>query len=495
MNQSELATLSAFRIAESVRKKELSAVEVVAAAIERTEKRNPSLNSVVFTDFEAAMKRAHELETKIMRGGSVGILAGVPTYMKDLFDFKPGWPSTMGGIRALTKFIPDLYSHYPARMEKADAIVLGKTNSATMGFSGLTDNFLFGPTKNPFDTSRNSGGSSGAGAAIADGIVPIAEGSDGGGSIRIPAAWTCVVGLQASFGRLPVVMRPNAFGAAAPFVYEGPMAREVIDVALSMNALATYDARDPHSIETSIDFVEVMRRPIKGKKIGFTSNFGIYPVESGIANVVADAVKAFELAGARVEELKVHIPYSPAELGDLWCRMICAGSFAVFQSLKGAGIDILQNHREDLPQELLQWIDVAKGMSLPELQADQIMRSVVLDEFVRVFDSYDYIVAPTTACLPVKNSADGDTVGPSEIKGIKVNRRIGWGMTQFTNFTGNPCASVPAGMANGLPVGLQIMGRRRADDDVLAACASFEQIRPWKQYYKLLEHRSLESHS
>src|SRR5216684_2704267 len=272
MNHNELATLSAFRIAELVRKKELSAVEVVAAAIERTEKRNPSLNSVVFTDFEAAMKRAHELETKIMRGGSVGILAGVPTYMKDLFDFKPGWPSTMGGIRALTKFIPDLYSHYPAQMEKADAIVLGKTNSATMGFSGLTDNFLFGPTKNPFDTSRNSGGSSGAGAAIADGIVPIAEGSDGGGSIRIPAAWTCVVGLQASFGRFPVVMRPNAFGAAAPFVYEGPMAREVIDVALSMNALATYDARDPHSIETSSDFVEVMRRPIKGKKIGFPRN-------------------------------------------------------------------------------------------------------------------------------------------------------------------------------------------------------------------------------
>ncbi|MBR0911559.1 amidase [Bradyrhizobium japonicum] len=491
MKQDDLATLSASRIAELVRNKQLSPVEVVAAAIERTEKRNPTLNSVIFTDFGAAKERAHALEARIMHGDSVGILAGVPTYMKDLFDFKPGWPSTLGGIRALSNFKPNVYSHYPARMEKADAIVLGKTNSATMGFCGITDNLLFGPTRNPFDTSRNSGGSSGGAAAVADGIVPIAEGTDGGGSIRIPAAWSCVVGFQASFGVLPAVIRPNAFGATTPFVYEGPMAREVIDIALSMNALATFDARDPHSIETSVDFVEATGRPIKGKRIGFTSNFGMFPVESGIANVVTYAVKSFELAGAHVDEVRFRIPYCPMELSDLWCRMISAGSFAAFQSLRESGVDILKDHREDLPQELLHWIDVAARMSLPELQADQIMRSIVFDEFLRIFENYDYIVAPTTACLPIKNGSDGDTVGPSEIDGIKINRRIGWAMTYFTNFTGNPCASVPAGMVNGLPVGLQIMGRRRADDDVLAACACFEQIRPWKQYYRLLEHRAL----
>ena len=127
----------------------------------------------------------------------------------------------------------------------------------------------------------------------------------------------------------------------------------------------------------------------------------------------------------------------------------------------------------------------------PELQADQVLRTVVFDEFVRVFQSYDYIVAPTTACLPVDNGSDGDTVGPSEINGIRVNPRVGWAMTNFTNFTGNPCASVPAGLANGLPVGLQIMGRRRGDDDVIAACASFERIRPWKGHYNRVEHRVL----
>lgn len=269
------------------------------------------------------------------------------------------------------------------------------------------------------------------------------------------------------------------------------MAREVVDVALSMNVLAKADPRDPHSVETSFDFLDAMNRSVKGKKIGFTTNFGIFPVEPEVANVVTDAVKTFELAGAHIEPLEIRLPFSSAKLSDLWCRMICAGSYAVLQSLSKTGIDILKDHRADLPPELVHWIGVAERMSLRELHADQLMRTIVFDEFVRVFEAYDYIVAPTTTCLPVKNGHDGDTLGPFEVNGIPVNRRIGWAMTYFSNFTGNPCASVPAGMTSGLPVGLQIMGRRRADEDVIAACACFERLRPWKPQYDALSHRAL----
>src|SRR5690606_9108883 len=143
-----------------------------------------------------------------------------------LFDSRPGWPTTFGGIPALKDFMPDYSSTYPSRMEAQDAILIGKTNSPVLGFCGATDNPLFGATGNPFDVTRNSGGSSGgSAAAVADGIVTVAGATDGGGSIRIPASWSGTAGFQPSAGRVPMVMRPNAFGAAAPFLYEGAVAR------------------------------------------------------------------------------------------------------------------------------------------------------------------------------------------------------------------------------------------------------------------------------
>lgn len=483
MRQDEYAKLSARTISDMVRLRTISPVEITKAAIERTEKCNPSLNAVIFTDFEAAISRAKDLESRIMKGEDVGILAGVPTYMKDLFDFKPGWPATLGGIRALRDFVPDFYSHYPERMEKAGAIVLGKSNSATMGFSGTTDNFLFGPTRNPFDHSRNSGGSSGGVATVAASIVPIAEGSDGGGSIRIPAAWSGAVGFQPSFGRIPVVMRPNAFGATAPFVYEGPMAREVADIALSMNVLACFNPADPHSIETTMDFREATTRSLSGLRIGFSEDFGIFPVDREIRRTISAAVKTFENAGAHVENLDLKIPFSAIEIGELWCRMIAGGSFSVLEHFRTNGLDILKDHPEDLPPLLVHWIQVAKEMKLPELQKDQIMRTVLFDAFAAAFQNYDLIVSPTTTCMPVHN-AKKDTMGPALLEGKALEPRIGWALTCFTNFNGHPAASVPAGLIDGMPVGMQIMGRRRADDMVIAACAEFERQQPWMKIYE-----------
>ena len=491
MDQDIFAGLSASEIARLVRARQVSPRDVIEAAIARTESRNPSLNAIIYTDFEQARLRARQLEQRIMQGETVGLLAGVPTFMKDLFDFKPGWPSTLGGIRALKAFKPDFYSNYPERMERADAILLGKTNSATFGFSGTTDNMLFGPTCNPFDTTKNSGGSSGAAAAVSDGIVPIAQGSDGGGSIRIPAAWSGAVGFQPSFGRLPIVMRPNAFGATAPFLYEGPIARDVADVALALNALAWFNPADPYSDETTIDYTSVLNRSLEGKKIGYTQDFGIFPVDRRISALIAESVRAFEFAGAHVEEMKINIPLTSVELIQLWSRMIASGTYAVLQNFKAGGCDILKDHTDDLPKTLREWVAVAEHMTLPQLQADQVTRTVIFDAFVDAFRRYDFIVSPTTACLAVDNRAGGDTVGPEKMNGVALEPRLGWAMTCFTNFIGHPAASLPAGLIGDLPAGLQIIGRRRADDDVIAACAAFERIRPWKAIYHRLRSRSL----
>jgi amidase len=170
------------------------------------------------------------------------VLHGVPTAIKDLFDFQPGWPATFGGIRALKDLTLDISCPFAERIQRAGAIVLGKTNSPIMGFRGTCDNYLFGPSRNPFAPAKNTGGSSGgSAAAVADGLLPLAEGTDGGGSIRIPASWCGVYGYKASFGRIPYVNRPNAFAGINPFLFEGPITRTVGDAALALDALAGYD--------------------------------------------------------------------------------------------------------------------------------------------------------------------------------------------------------------------------------------------------------------
>ena len=254
-----------------------------------------------------------------MSGEELGSLHGVPTAMKDLFDFKPGWPCTFGGVRALKDLVIDAYCVFAERVEKAGAILIGKTNSPVMGFRGVTDNYLFGPTGNPFDTAYNPGGSSGgSAAAVADGLVPFAEGTDGGGSIRIPAAWTGVYGYKASFGRVPMVMRPDAWAHTNPYIYEGPLTRTVEDAALVMNALSGYDARDPYSLDEDVDFLPATRRSIKGMRIAYSPDLDVFPVDPRIAKVVGEAVEAFKEAGATVEEVEARHHARPARaLGSL----------------------------------------------------------------------------------------------------------------------------------------------------------------------------------
>jgi amidase/aspartyl-tRNA(Asn)/glutamyl-tRNA(Gln) amidotransferase subunit A len=364
-----------------------------------------------------------------------------------------------------------------------------------MGFRGTCDNYLFGPTRNPFNGTKNSGGSSGgSAAAVADGLLPLAEGTDAGGSIRIPAAWCGVYGYKPSFGRVPFLARPNAFGAAdSPFLFEGPITRTVEDAALALNSLAGYDSRDPFSLdEPAVDYTAATQRSIRGLRIAYSPNLDVFPVESRVAEVVAKAVQAFEDAGAYVEEVKLGITRPQRELSDVWSRLYMLLNLQALDSYKQAGTDLLGEHRDDFPPEYLYWVEQAQQMSALDYYQDQAIRTEVYDAFQGVLNKYDLLITPTLACPAVDNASDGNTVGPRAINGEEIDPLIGWCLTYFVNFTGHPAASIPAGLtADGLPVGMQIIGRRHADADVLAASAAFERLRPWSASYQACRDRSL----
>jgi amidase len=360
----ELAYATATELADRIRRRQLSPVELLDAVIARIEARNPSLNAFVFTAFDEARDRAKQAERALTSGAALGPLHGVPTALKDLFDFKPGWPATFGGVRALREFSVPAHCTYAERMEAAGAILVGKTNSPVMGFRGTCDNYLFGPSRNPFDTTKNTGGSSGgSAAAVADGLLPLSEATDGGGSVRIPASWCGLYGFKASFGRVPYTGRPDAFGSLNPFLYEGAVTRTVDDSALALDVLAGYDDRDPFALDDPVSLSGATRRSIRGWRIAYSPDFGAFPVDRRVAGVVQRAVQAFEEAGAVVEEVALTFDYDQRELSDLWCRLITPLNIEGLEGLKEQGVDLLGEHRDDFPPEYLRWIDEGYRMS------------------------------------------------------------------------------------------------------------------------------------
>ena len=483
----ELAKLSATETALAIRERRVSSSEVVAAAIDRIEAANPKLNAFVFTAYEEALESATQADIAAARGDQLGAMHGVPTAMKDLFDFKPGWPSTLGGIPQLKNNIADMRCGFVESMEAAGAIFIGKTNSPAMGFRGTTDNAAFGPTSNPFDVTRNAGGSSGgSAAAVASGMLAVAEGTDGGGSVRIPAAWTNTVGYRASAGRTPLLVRPNAFANTLPYIFEGTLTRNVEDAILSLGILQGAHPGDPNCHEMVNDFSDAALSGIKGMKIGFSPNLDVFPVENEIAEVVANATKVFEQAGAHVEEITIGLTRDQREYSDIWCRLFVPIMRHSFDAIKASGLDLLSaENRHGLAPDLLEWVEgVGPGYSADDLFRDLSVRTEVFDAYQATFAKYDLIISPTVTAMPVKNTDDGNTKGPSQINGIDIDPLIGWCPTFLTNFTGHPSVSVPAGLGtSGLPVGLHIAGRRQADRDVLAAAAVFERLRPWAQHY------------
>ncbi|MFL5863573.1 MAG: amidase [Solirubrobacteraceae bacterium] len=490
----ELTFASASELARAIRSRELSPVEVLDDFAARIEQRNTSVNAFVFLDLEQARERAREAERAVVRGAPLGPLHGVPTAMKDLFDFKPGWPATFGGIPALKDFVLDAYCGWAERMEAAGAIILGKTNSPVMGFRGTCDNPLFGPSCNPFDTTRNTGGSSGgSAAAVADALVPFGEGTDAGGSVRIPASWCGVYGFIQSFGRAPLLPRPNAFSSINPFIFEGVISRTVEDAALALSALTGPHPRDPLSFPfPDEDLLGALRGSIRGWRVAYSPDFGGFPVEPAVSEVVAQAAHAMEEAGAHVEEVAFRLPRDQRELSDLLFRVLLPANVQAIETLKTMGVDLLGEHRDQLPPQYLRWLEQGYRLTALDMSRDQEVRTEVFEAIQDVFADHDLLITPTLACLAVKNATDGNTVGPSTVNGVSVDELVGWCLTYPVNFTGHPAASVPVGLAaGGLPVGMQIIGRRHADRSVLCASAVLERVRPWRDTYQRAAQRPL----
>jgi amidase len=478
---SHLMDLDAVELVAMILRRQASSHEAVLAAKRRIEQLNSALNAVITPLFEEALATARRLDAALAAGEPAGPLHGVPIVIKDLFDFRSGVRNTFG-CRALAHFVPNETSAHIARLEHAGAVIMGKTNTPEFGHKGTTDNQLFGPTSTPFDLTRNAGGSSGgSAAAVAAGMVPLGQGSDAGGSVRIPAAWCGIVGFKPTFGRIPLTGGRNAFGTHSPFVHVGTLSRTVRDAALMTQVMLGPHPRDPFSApDDGVDLPSAVNQSLEGMRIAFSPDWGVFAVDEEVESVVRGAVDALAEAGAAVEEPQFALPCSQEALAALWRRQIGVFYAEFFAALESAGLPLLARASDDIPEEVRTMAAFGQAASALDARKDQWLRSEVYNVVQDLFERYDFLVTPTVTCLPVKNSSDGRTLGPSTVAGAEVERCIGWCMTHPVNFTGHPAASVPAGLTrDGLPVGMQVIGRRYADGSVLAACRAVEERRPW----------------
>jgi Asp-tRNA(Asn)/Glu-tRNA(Gln) amidotransferase A subunit family amidase len=471
---------SAGSIAGRIKAGQATAVETAEAFLRRIDDENPRINAFVTVTYDLALEAAAKCDAAAAEGRSLGPLHGVPVAIKDLGDARAGVRSTFGSS-PLRDYVSTDTSIFIQRLEDAGAIIVGKTNAPEFGHKGVTDNFVSGPTRNPFDTTRNSGGSSGgAAAAVAAGMVPIAQGTDGGGSVRIPASWCGIYGLKPSFGRIADVARPNAFITASPYSSVGPLARSVDDAALMLSVMAGPDARDPLSLPaTESSLATVAPDGLKGKRIGFSADLGGFPVDPAVAAVVAQSLEALERAGAIVEPVSMVLPADQFELALLWGRLMGGLYSDTLAGLRDEGYDLLGDHLDELTPALRDMLVAAQSRSAMDARADEHLRSAVLDSIEDAFAGFDLLASPTLAITAVENRTDGLTTGPSEIGGVPVDPSIGWCLTYPFNFTGHPAASLPAGLSNGLPVGLQLVAPRHQDAALLAASSAFERESPW----------------
>lgn len=475
---------SASEIATRIRRGDLTATEVVRECLTRIEDRD-DINAFVTVFEEDAMENARHADAVLAEGRSLGPLHGVPVAVKDLFDFKAGERNTFGSV-PFAAYVPERSSTYVERLESAGAIVVGKTNTPEFGHKGVTDNRLFGPTSTPFDTTRNAGGSSGgSAAAVADGLVPLAQGSDGGGSIRIPASFCGVYGFKATYGRVAQEIRPDAFLSHTPFIHSGPITRTVEDAALMLDVMAGPHPRDPLSVpDDGTDFTAAITRNIDDLDVAYSPDAGGFPIDGRVRDVVDDAVDVLAETGATIQQIDLEFPYSHVELSEMWLRQIGTLYQSMLEGFRDEGIDLLTDHRDELTEEFATLLEDTQEMSVVEYKQDDQIRTEIYDTLQTVLTEFDLLVTPTLAVPPIKNAEQGETVGPTAIEGEPVEPLIGWCPTFITNFTGHPSASLPAGMtASGLPIGMQLIGDRYADETVLAASAAFERIQPWHEHY------------
>lgn len=470
--------LSAAALARKIKDRELSPVAVVDVFLERIHARNDRTNAFVTVTEDRARAAAQEAENQLASGAPTGPLHGVPVAIKDLEDVA-GVRTTYGST-LFEDFVADESEEFVTRLEDAGAIVIGKTNTPEFGLGSTTTNIVAGKTNCPFDVDRVAGGSSGgAGAAVAESLVPIAQGSDTGGSIRTPAACCGVVGFKPTFGRIPRVDRPNAFSVHTPFSHLGPMARTVEDAALMFTVMEGHDPRDPFSLpDAHLDFVGATRKPIDDLSIGYSPTLGGFPVSETVRGVMDEAVETFGSAGVQVEHTEPSYALDQATILEAYYRFVRVRWEALFDSLEDDGFDPRGADKSRLGDELVEVVLQADPVTTREYKQAESIRTTVLDGINDMLDSFDAVVTPTTGVVPFKH---GDF--PTEIDGQEIEPRRGWLLTQPCNFTGHPTVTIPAGFTGGLPVGMQIISDRYADPMALRVSAGYERLNPWGDHY------------
>ncbi len=456
---------TAWETAAAIRARELTAVEALEAALKRIEKANPALNAFIYVDPEAALKAAKQVDEGWDWNESPGLLAGVPIGVKDLEGVED-MPYTEGS-RAYQNRLADSDSVQVARLKGAGAVVVGKTNTPEFGFMPYTTNLLFGPTGNPWNPELTPGGSSGGSAsAVASGMVPLATASDGGGSIRIPAAMCGIYGIKPSAGRIPRAdVHASHWGTHST---RGPLSRNVRDAGLYMDAVAGPHPNDLDSLDGPVGVYEraAMTAPPKLRRIAWSSNLGNAAVDEQVAGIARQAAQA--LAAALGVELVEADPGFGATMAT-WYTLAATGDAAM--------LDTMTNEERALVDPMfLAFAERARAITGVQIASAQQDRHTLNRTMTEFFNEYDLLCTPTCAALPFPKAGPP----PSVIGGKQTPPG---GVVPFTapfNTTGHPAASLPAGMSReGLPVGLQVIAPRHLDTLLLSVSALYEQARPW----------------
>ncbi len=467
MGSYEICWMSASDLARAIAVKKLSPVEVVKAILERIEVINPKINAYVTVTADLAMGMARTAEEAVMKKKKLGLLHGVPLSIKDV-TFTKGVRTTMGS-RLMEDHIPGEDAVHVARLKQAGAIPLGKTNTPEFAAKGVTENFLFGTTRNPWDLARTTSGSSGgAGAALAAGLGPLATGNDVGGSIRMPASCCGVVGLKPQFGRVP---NYPLFHLWEGLLHEGPMTRTVRDAALMLDVMAGPHWGDRYSLPASgLSLVKSLKGGVGGLRIAWSPHLGYAAVSRQVREICEKATKKFSEMGAKVEEASPDFgnpekTYLALMNTDLSARLSLFGSL------------------EELKAKLHPWI-IERVMPWKDSKAEEYLKATFARQELAAkmghfMEQYDLLLTPTLGvpAWPIElptvyvTEVDGKSIGP-----------LDWMLTHPFDLTGQPAISIPAGWTeDSLPVGLQIVGRPYDEATVLRAAAALEEAQPWAQ--------------
>jgi Asp-tRNA(Asn)/Glu-tRNA(Gln) amidotransferase A subunit family amidase len=471
MDQTDLCFTPAVELVDMIKKHEISPVELVEAVLARIGQVDQKVNALATVCGEDALETARGLESDIMSGKSVGPICGIPFTVKDVLWTK-GVRTTFGSY-IWENFVPDEDTPAVRRLRESGAILLGKNNTPEYAMNVFTENPLFGVTRNPWNLKRTPGGSSGgAGAALAAGLGPVAVGTDGGGSCRIPAACCAVVGFKATMGRVPHPQNGDIFGSHS---HVGPMARTVADVALMLECMTDPEFESPYLYglknETFQTFVaENAAEALKGRKIAWSLTFENTEVDEEVVKLFEEAVKVFESFGCVLEEARPELN-NPAEQNAVFIATNTAARLEPY----------LKEFGDKMHPMLLNVIERGLAFSAVDMQRAKFARSELFENVQRFFKKYDLLITPTltTPALPVKHNP----LEPITINGKEIPGPIGsswFPCTSTFNMTGNPAISIPCGWTpDNMPVGLHIVGPWLGEDMILRAAAAFERAKPW----------------